>query len=205
MSCLPIRQCICCPMDYESTQAHLPPPSPRRALSDITNQQSPRGGKRPGAGRPSSAERDDRFAAAAASKHQQDQQRRDMAQKHQSLANARGHSLSKGERRTVLAFLLALQAHDGKGLTEAINQVAKWLGSSDNTIRDVWRHYQEHHTVGEAAVHNRGGAAKFIEITIFTSLLIKGRLFSRLCMQLRRKGSIAHLANCERSSGTNIS
>ena len=84
-----------------------------------------------------------------------------MIQQHQSLANARGHSLSKGERRTVLAFLLALQAHDGKGLTEAINQVAKWLGSSDNTIRDVWRHYQEHHTVGEPAVHNRGGASEF--------------------------------------------
>ena len=161
MSALPTHRCVTCPMDDESTHALLSLSSPRRALSDITNQQSPRGGKRPGAGRPSSAERNERFVEAATTKHQQQQQRREMVQQHQSLANTRGHSLSKGERRIVVALLLALQAHDGKALTEAINLVASWLGSGDKTIREVWRHFQEHHTVGEPAVYNRGGASEF--------------------------------------------
>jgi hypothetical protein len=148
-------------MDECFTSPFSPPSTPRRALSDLTNRQSPRGGKRPGAGRSSSAERDKRYEESIKAALQTQQQRREMIQQHQSLANARGHSLSKGERRTVLAFLLALQAYDGKALNEAVNLVATWLGSSVNTIRAVWRYYQEHHAVGEPAVYNRGGASEF--------------------------------------------
>jgi transposase len=83
-----------------------------------------------------------------------------MVVQHRSLANQRGRTLTAGENRTVLALLLALQLHEGKKHTEAVETVASWLGSSTKTIAAVWHRWQEEGSVPQPLEQHRGAAAQ---------------------------------------------
>lgn len=138
----------------------------RRALSDVTNTVSvgsPHGGKRPGAGRPSSAESKKRHEEAGKKGrtiwYESAQQRERMQLQHHSLVNQPGRSLTAGENRAVLALLLALQLYEGKTKTEAVHAVASWVGSSTKTVFDVWRRWQEEGKVPQPGDQKRGVAS----------------------------------------------
>lgn len=138
----------------------------RRALSDVTNTvsvNSPRGGKRPGAGRPSSAEGKQRAVEYGKKGRtlQMDTaaERERMVLQHRSLVNQAGRSLTVGENRAVLALMLALQLYEGKTKTEAVQAIASWLGSAKKTIYAVWDEWGEQGKVPERKEETRGGAA----------------------------------------------
>jgi hypothetical protein len=146
-------------MEDIPTSASLVPSSPRRALSDLTNLPSPRGGKRPGAGRPSSAERNERFVTARQAGNEHQERRQWMVSEHASLANPKGRALTSGERRIALSLLLALQAHEGKSLTDAVNSVSQWLHTSNKTLHSLWQGWNETKQVGDADNSRRGAAS----------------------------------------------
>jgi hypothetical protein len=87
-------------------------------------------------------------------------QRRQMQADLLSLSNTPGRSLSSGERRLVFCLLFSLQLHDGKNLTDAIEAAAKWFLSSDNTIRAVWYHWQQHRSFEPPEQEPRGGGSE---------------------------------------------
>jgi transposase len=140
--------------------------TPRRALSDITNRVtvgSPRGGKRSGAGRPSSADRkareEEQGRIYRTAQLTSNTQRAHLREQLQSLANPSGRTLTVQENRVVLALLLALQLMHHNTVTQAINTVAQWVGSSHTTVRSVWQRYQTEGQVPEPVEHIRGAAA----------------------------------------------
>jgi transposase len=146
-------------MDDDSVQGDAAAAPPRRALSDISNLRSPRGGKRAGAGRPSSAEAKERKAKTARAVHTSAAERAAMAADHAALINPRGRSLTSGERRMVLALLLSLRLHLNHTATQAVDRVVEWLRVSNNTVYAVWHHWKEERCVGEPMEGVRGGAA----------------------------------------------
>lgn len=148
---------------YAVLSPQLPATPPlHRALTDVSNL-SPRGGKRPGAGRPSSAERNERAKQARIDgrkqQHRMESERAEMVHQLLSLSNPSGRSLTHCEHRLIIALLLALQAFHHKQLTDAIDTAAQWIGSSSNTIRAVWHAYKNTGKVPEEKVDHRGRRA----------------------------------------------
>ena len=82
-----------------------------------------------------------------------------MVAEQKSLANRRGRTLTADENRIVLALLLALQLQEQKTTTDAVDQVAEWIGSSNKTVVAVWKQWQEQKTVPQPRAQLRGAAA----------------------------------------------
>src|SRR5437773_3903571 len=93
-------------MEYKVTCSLPTTPTTRRVLGDLTNlsEQSTqsRGRKRPGAGRPSSADRNERFVNAVKNSNHIQELRQTLRLHHEILSNRRGVCLSKGERRIIV-------------------------------------------------------------------------------------------------------
>ena len=82
-----------------------------------------------------------------------------MVLQHRAFVNQAGRSLTAGENRTVLALLIALQLHEGKSKTQAVDTVASWLGSSRQTVFNVWQQWEEQGKVPEPREQKRGAAS----------------------------------------------
>ena len=177
---------------------HSAPSTPRRAFRDLSNQQSPHGGKREGAGRPSSVEGKARKAKAAKLKHEEDSQLQQLQQDHASLATHRGKSLTPGERRIMLNLLLSLQLYLGYTLNLAIETTTKWLQASHHTVRAVWEMWKGENTFKPAPSLKRGGGSEFhpnhrITLTPAQQTTIQSTLFD--AQRLGKYCSAAQLQN----------
>jgi hypothetical protein len=124
---------------------------------------APRGGRRPGAGRPHKENRDPNWAedlSAARQQHADEKRAKvDYMQQQDELVNAKGRSWTYHECALILTLVIGLVVHYGETPTDALRFVSATIRRSYENLHTLWTKWRNERLVYVIYTAHRGAGA----------------------------------------------
>jgi transposase len=129
----------------------------------LTPEKPPRGGRRPGQGRPCKENLhpniQQSLALGPAAVQEENKTRQEYAQQQEQLANCKGRSWSYEECKLILMLVIGIVLHYGETPTQALHTLSTLIHRSYFSLHQLWMRWRDEREVYVVDTAGRGGGA----------------------------------------------